>query len=85
MLSCRPNSDIVITVLRLLLHIGGLFLLFDWSLRIDNSWRSVIYHFLHMAGTMLLTITCNISKNRVHLSLSYDMSDIFIRVDLMSM
>ena len=33
MLSCRPISFIVITVSRLLLPIGGLYLLSDWSLR----------------------------------------------------
>ena len=31
MLSCRPISYIVITVSRLLLPIGGLYLLIDWS------------------------------------------------------
>ena len=33
---------------------------------------------------MLLRITCNISNNRVYFSLSYDIIDVFIRVDLLS-
>ena len=37
-----------------------------------------------MAGTMLLRITCDISNNRADLSLSYDTSDMFIRVELIS-
>ena len=48
------------------------------NIRIDNSWHSAFCSVDHSTETMLVTIMCHISNERVFFSLSYDVNDIFI-------
>ena len=54
----------------------------DITLRIDNSWCSVICTFGLVSGTMSCTFSSHTSKNRSRFSLSDDVIDIFVGFDL---